>query len=387
MVAWMMRVATGLLLSTIGTMAWAQDGSGLHLIVENTNAPPPMTMASGIYIAAGLGAMAGGQEPRAVVVHIAKVDGDALVGTLEILRLDSSGALVRLQSAFTGSMGATGLVSAPGMLAYHPTPPFALTLQDEPLRSLLQSVQGHMLPDGFYLGWEVTGKTLGTDQVGTNALFAATDEDAYRQVVAQYQQMGAYKSQLMALQADAAKQLLARIDGYHQASGRWTAKSADDGLEDIVARSQALYLQEKRLLSGTDPGRPADAHRQAALLVMQLATYYSQANYLIQQQDEQDRYQRSLWNSLQMAVDSSPCMESTSPRLAYGVAPACQGLMDAYDAARRDQKQMIQSLGQAAQRRRGVQERLGCLMNASRHLIQPTVGLIPLCDKQLPDQG
>jgi hypothetical protein len=374
-------VVLGTLFLLAAVAARADDTPGLHIIIDNAHAAAPMTLVPGFYVNAGQGAMTGGQEPRAAVVRITEATAVGFAGTLEILRLDRTGGLVRMSSKLSGTIGTPGITSTPGKLVINSMPPLSVSVLDEPLHSLIQVINGNLRPDGFRLQWQPLGKEVGYDKLGEGGEFVFTTEDSYQQVVAQYQQMSVYKIRLMEFQAASAHDIEDRLSAYMRDSDRWLHAPVDDSGEQVIAKMLPLYAQAKTLMADQQPDTKEAAHRQAKLLVMQLDVYWSQINYLKQLQEKQQRDRHGAFWSLDYAVESSPCMEVTSPRLDYGVSPACDSLSDSYKAAQLRDKEVNRARGDANRDQAKNEQELECIWSEAHHLIEPNRAVFPICDK------
>jgi hypothetical protein len=368
----------------------AQDASGritvagmpgLHIFMPSSQSPAPMTLAPGFYVAAGLGAQTGGQEPRAMALHITALDASHFSGTLEILRLDRDGTFIHMSSRFDGAIGMPGITSSPGKLVISPTSPLSMNLKDEPLRSLVVNMEGHLLPDVIWLGWQTPSKQLRGDEIGSYAEFVSTTEDGYKQVVAQYQEMATYKTQLMKDQASSAQLVESRINDYMQSTDYWLNATPDNNVAVIEAEAKALYESEKKLLSNGSANSGDVSRRRATMLAMQIDAYRSQMEYVSQRQRKEERYLRGQWTSLQYLIENSPCMEETSTKLDYAVSPACDVLPALYSAAQLRQKEVTQRLGKLFESQRQAQDVFGCLWSGAHNLADPKHGVFPYCEK------
>jgi len=341
---------------------------------------PSTTLIPGLYVNAGQGAMAGGQEPRAFVVRIDRVANGQLTGELEVIRLDEKGKLVHLRSRLAGTVGIIGTAIEPG-------DPLTIALEDEPLRSLMTDVSGWINASGsvdaagdvridrFNLRWKPVDKTLGYNRLGDGAAFVLSDNDGYEQVLAQYKEMAAYKKPLMEFQVSSADFAESRLETYMRETGELLQKpSPGDTQREIVEKAAALYEKEKALLGDKGPGTRESTSRQAELIAMQIDAYWSQVAYINERQTELSRYWLGRGASVSQLIWYSPCVSTTSPtHLNYGASPACKDLATAYDDVQKRMRIVTQALGNTMQ----SSSSMGCLWQAAHQMLNPRVRTIP----------
>lgn len=356
--------------------ASAQSDPGLHIIIDKNSSNSTMSLSPGIYVSAGLGAQAGGEEPRAFAVRITQVSRNEFSGSLELIRLDRHGELVRETSELTGVVGNAGMTSAPGELIFNGTSPLTVKLQSGPLQVWMNSLEGNMTSTGFRLSWKLSTKEPGYDKIGSYGVFAMTTENGYQQTVAMYREMSSYKKLLMVDETSSSDSLAKLLESYMQSTDRWLSAPQGDELDAIKSKAGALYAREKKLLAG----KPAN-NAEAVVLAMQIDAYYSQIDYIGQAMDKQDRYQRGAWFTVDQTFQYSACMEGTSPRLDYSVSPSCDRLPALFAAATQRWHEVNQALAKQYQLREGAIDALGCLRAAAHHLIEPNIGIPPSCER------
>jgi len=375
LVQWMTAAA---LLFALALSCRAQEAQGIRIYL-GPPPPQPMTLVLGLYVSAGEGAMAGQQEPRAFAVKITRVDGNQLSGELEVIRLDGNGALVRLESKLTGTIGSAGITTTPGKIVINGTAPLAIQLQDEPLRSSMVEVTGNMQADGFRLSWQTPDRQLGADKIGTNAAFIVTTEDEYGQMVDRYKEMATDKAQLMAFQVSSADFIENQLNTYMQETDKLLNAPAEGGQAEAVVEAAALYKKEKALLAGYPPSDEDTAPKEARLIAMQIDAYWSQVAYINERQKDVSRYWLGRGASISQLVWNSPCVSQTSPTsLNYGASPACNGLATAYATVQKRIRDVSRALGNTLSSETSME----CIWHAAHQALRPAVLKIPDYCKQ-----
>lgn len=375
-VGWIASVALFLQIS----FAHAQAEPGMHVAADKPTANPTLAMSPGIYVSAGQGAQAGGQEPRAFAVRITRLTGNAtgneFTGTLEMIRLDRNGDLVRQTSELAGVVGQAGLDLSPSALIFSSSAPIAVRLQGGPLTSLIADFTGNATSNGFRLSWKVASKELGYDKIGFGGAFVITTEDDYQQIVAQYMQMSSYKKQLMANEASSSDVLTNLLNNYIQSTDQWLKTPRSSELETIRDKAGTLYAKERTLLAEA----PSDK-AQASVIAMQIDAYYSQSDYVDATMERDDRYQRGFWFSIYNMYPYSACMEGIYSRhIAYSAAPACDLLPALSAVAEQRWHEVEKTLDDRRLYRARMREALSCLRASAHHLIRPDGGLPVHCE-------
>ncbi|MBD8879782.1 hypothetical protein IHE49_04750 [Rhodanobacter sp. 7MK24] len=300
----------------------------------------------------------------------------------KLFALTKTGALVRLSSKLTGTMGNAGIAATPGKIVINSTAPLTVQLQDEPLRSSMTEMTGNMRADGFRLSWKTPDRQMGADKLGTFAALVIASEDEYGQVIDRYREMAADKAQLMAFQASSADLVERQLKAYMQETDQLLkAPPVAGSQDDVVAKAAALYKKERALLEGHLPSDEEAAPKGARLMAMQIDAYWSQVAYINARQREVSRYWLGRGASISQLIWYSPCVSGTSPTsLEYAASPACGGLATAYDTVQRRMREVSSALGNAT----AAETSMECLWHAAHQALRPAVPTIPdYCKRSL----
>jgi hypothetical protein len=362
------------------SFAHAQAEPGPYVAADKPTASPALAMSPGIYVSAGQGAQTGSQEPRAFAVRIARLTGNAtgneFAGTLEMIRLDRNGELVRQTSELAGVVGQAGLDLTPSALSFSASAPIAARLLGGPLTSFMAEFTGNAVPNGFRLSWKVASKELGYDKIGSGAVFVMATEEEYQQIVTQYTEMSSYKKKLMENEASSSDVLTNLLNNYIQSTDRWLSTPRGSELETIRNKVGTLYAKERKLIAETSSNKA-----QASVIAMQIDAYYSQSDYVDATMERDDRYQRGSWFSIYEMYPYSACMEGAYSRnIAYGASPSCDPLPALSAVAEKRWHEVEKTLDDLRLHRARVQEALGCLRASAHHLLQPNGGLPVHCE-------
>ena len=205
----------------------------------------PASVHIGFYMVTGVGAKAGGTEPRAFLAHVTKVGVGSFEGTLEVLRVDENGKLVRLKSAMTGAQDISFWSDSLEEKVFYDNTPTIMDLHDEPLKSIVPRLAGHAVRNGFYLSEKSQDSDLGPHRLGIGGLFVAASEDDYRQVINEYKDLAAYKEQVADDQNASVRQLEDHIKQYMRITGQWLSEAQSNDMDEIQSKASAAYSQEK----------------------------------------------------------------------------------------------------------------------------------------------
>ncbi|WP_130619337.1 hypothetical protein [Dyella amyloliquefaciens] len=361
------------------TIAAALFLLGAYVAAEEAPGPPTtnkqisepvMTMTPGIYVTSDRGS-----EPEAFAFRVSEVRGDRFKGTIELVRLNTSGDIIRETSEMTGVLGKQRVTETLFSIESTGRAPFTVKVQNGPLQSRMRELEGNMDPIGFRLFWKLPRNVAGR----THGTFFLTTEDAYQQIMARYAETSLYKktwrTEVTSYQTSSADLLRHGVDNYVQSTDRWLSASQGNDLELIVSKVRALYARQKKAISG-DASEKADA----AILAFQIDAYYSQAQFVEQIQDRQGDDQRDTWFSLEGLFNGSPCMNGESDhRLRQDASPVCNGLQALYPVAEQRWNKVKLVIDKRFKRSQLLISELDCIQRAAHRSVEPDSGVTPSC--------
>ena len=369
-VSWTMAVTLLLLVAP----AVADDTAAGRAANNKASSESVMSLIPGIYIAGG-----GGENPNAFAVRISQVSGNAFKGSLELIRLDKSGDLVRETSELEGVLGKQQITETFFPYHYENTgvAPLVIKLANGSLQARMAGLEGNMTSLGFRLSW-----TLPRNETGSSyGNFVLSNETAYGEILARYSEMSSFKKLLRAGETASANLVAAKLNDYIKDADKWLGAAHRDDLEFIGSGVRALYVKESKLVRDNALDKAA-----ASVILIQIEAYESQAIYISRAQYEQERFQRGSWFSLEQVLQDSFCTEGTSTQLGRNVSSSCDVLPKLFLAAEQRWNRVRGVQIEMARRRNCVLEEIACLKEAAMVPFEPNRRTSPSCGKFMAQQ-